>query len=115
MDSPGVRAEFDAAVAKVKAALPGSRAPSTLADGAFVSEDRRTAYALVSIPDKPGLEPGQAEATQAQAALAGVTVGGTPVELTGLDALRADSRHRRGRRYEREHPDRGPGRGPRAR
>ena len=32
---------------------------------------------------------GQAEARQAQAALAGVTVGGSPVEVTGLDALRA--------------------------
>jgi putative drug exporter of the RND superfamily len=88
IDSPGVRAEFDAAVATVREAVPGSRA---LADGAFVSEDRRTAFALVSIPEIPGLEPGQAEAKQARAALAGVTVGGAPVELTGLEALRADS------------------------
>ena len=34
---------------------------------------------------------GQEEARQAQAALAGVTVGGAPVEVTGLDALRASA------------------------
>ena len=34
---------------------------------------------------------GQEEARQAQAALAGVTVGGSPVEVTGLDALRASA------------------------
>ena len=87
-DSPGVRAQFDAAVDRVRAAVPGSRA---LADEAFVSKDRRTAYALVYIPEKPGLEPGQAEAKQAEAALAGATVAGAPVRVTGLDALRADS------------------------
>jgi RND superfamily putative drug exporter len=87
-DSPGVRTQFDAAVERVRAAVPGSRA---LADEAFVSEDRRTAYALVYIPEKPGLEPGQAEAKQAEAALAGATVAGAPVRVTGLDALRADS------------------------
>ncbi len=87
-DAPGVRAQFDAAVDRVRAAVPGSRA---LADEAFVSKDRRTAYALVYIPEKPGLEPGQAEAKQAEAALAGATVAGAPVRVTGLDALRADS------------------------
>ena len=60
-DAPGVRTQFDAAVDRVRAAVPGSRA---LADEAFVSKDRRTAYALVYIPEKPGLEPGQAEASR---------------------------------------------------
>ena len=91
VDSAGVTAELDAALAKVKAALPDARISSyaSTGDPAFVSEDRRTTYALVSIPLLPGLEPGQEESRRAQAALDGVTVGGSPVEVTGLDALRA--------------------------
>ena len=42
-------------------------------------------------PGKGGVDPGQEEARAAQAALAGVTVGGAPVEVTGLDALRASA------------------------
>ena len=86
VDSPGVAAELDAALAKVQAALPDARIAR---DPAFVSDDRRTTYALVSIPLVPGLEVGQEESRRAQAALDGVTVGGAPVEVTGLDALRA--------------------------
>jgi hypothetical protein len=55
----------------------------------FVSDDGRTTFALVYIPAKGGVDPGQEEARAAQAALDGVTVGGSPVEVTGLDALRA--------------------------
>jgi putative drug exporter of the RND superfamily len=91
VDSPGVTAQLDAALAKVSAELPDARIASygTTGDDAFVSEDRRTTFALVSIPLVPGLEPGQEESRRAQAALDGVTVGGAPVQVTGLDALRA--------------------------
>jgi RND superfamily putative drug exporter len=93
IDSPGVTADLDAALAKVHAALPDARIASYVSTGdpAFVSQDRRTTYALVYIPQPGGLEPGQQEARQAQAALDGVTVGGSPVEVTGLEALRAAS------------------------
>ena len=93
VDSPGVSAQLDAALAKVQVALPDARIASynSTSDPAFVSEDRRTTYALVYIPQLSGLEPGQAEAREAQAALDGVTVGGSPVEVTGLEALRAAS------------------------
>ena len=82
VDSPGVRAELDAAVARVQAALPGARLASyaSTGDRAFVSEDGRTTFALVYIPERPGLEPGQLEATRAQEAVDGVTVGGAPVQ-----------------------------------
>ena len=60
-------------------------------DRAFVSDDGRTTFALVYIPAKGGVDPGQVEARQAQAALSGVTVGGSAVEVTGLDALRASA------------------------
>jgi putative drug exporter of the RND superfamily len=91
VDSPGVAAELEAAVAKVQAAVPGSRAASYASthDRAFVSGDGRTTFALVYIPSKGGVDPGQAEARAAQHALAGVTVGGSAVKVTGLDALRA--------------------------
>jgi RND superfamily putative drug exporter len=91
VDSPGVTAQLAAALRKVEAALPKARTASYASthDRAFVSDDGRTTFALVSIPNRGGLDPGQAEARRAQAALAGVTVAGSPVAVTGLDALRA--------------------------
>ncbi|MET1017381.1 MAG: MMPL family transporter [Leifsonia flava] len=93
VDSPGVRAELDAALSKVEAALPESMSASfaSTGDRAFVSDDGRTTFALVYIPAKGGVDPGLEEARSAQAALDGVTVGGSPVEVTGLDALRASA------------------------
>lgn len=91
VDSPGVARQLQAALDKVRAALPHARLASYASthDRAFVSDDGRTTFALVSIPARGGVDPGQAEARAAQAALVGVTVGGAPVEVTGLDALRA--------------------------
>src|SRR5688500_6278386 len=93
VDSPGVSEQLDAALAKVEAALPGAMSASyaSTRDRAFVSEGGRTTFALVYIPAKGGVDPGQEEARAAQAAVAGVTVGGSPVEVTGLDALRASA------------------------
>jgi RND superfamily putative drug exporter len=93
VDSPGISEQLDAALARVEAALPESRIASyaSTRDRAFVSEDGRTTFALVSIPARGGVDQGQPEARQAQAALAGVSVGGAPVEVTGLDALRASA------------------------
>jgi len=93
VDSPGVTRELDAALARVEAALPEARSASYAStnDRAFVSDDGRTTFALVYIPAKGGVDPGLTEAKQAQAALSGVTVGGSPVEVTGLNALRASA------------------------
>ena len=93
VDSPGVRAQLDAALAKVEAALPEAMTASyaSTGDRAFVSDDGRTTFALVYIPAKGGVDPGQEEARAAQAALDGVKVGGSSVEVTGLDALRASA------------------------
>ncbi len=93
VDSPGVARQLGAAVAKVETALPAARTASyaSTRDRAFVSEDGRTTFALVYIPAKGGVNPGWAEAQAAQAALAGVTVGGAAVEVTGLDALRSSA------------------------
>ena len=93
VDSPGVRRQLNAALARVETALPHARTASyaSTGDRAFVSEDGRTTFALVYIPAKGGTVPGQAEARLAQGALAGVTVGGSSVNVTGLDALRAST------------------------
>jgi RND superfamily putative drug exporter len=95
VDSPGVAAQLEAALAKVRKAVPNARVASYASthDRAFVSDDGRTTFALVAIPARGGVNPGQAEARAAQAALAGVTVGGAPVRVTGLDALRAAAAH----------------------
>ena len=89
--SPGVRQELGRALARVKSALPGARIASfaSTGDRAFVSADGRTTFALVYIPARGGVDQGQPEARHAQAALAGVRVGGARVQVTGLDALRA--------------------------
>ena len=91
VDTPGVKRELDAALARVQKVLPDARIASygSTGDDAFVSADRRTTFALAYIPHRPGLEPGQAEARRAQDALAGVTVGGAAVDITGVEALRA--------------------------
>jgi RND superfamily putative drug exporter len=93
VDSPGVRKQLGAALAKVEVALPEARTASyaSTGDRAFVSEDGRTTFALVYIPARGGTVPGQEEARLAQGALSGVTVGGSAVDVTGLDALRASA------------------------
>jgi RND superfamily putative drug exporter len=93
VDSPGVRRELDAALARIEAALPEAITASygSTGDRAFVSDDGRTTFALVYIPAKGGVDPGQEEARAAQAAVDGLTVGGAPIEVTGLDALRASA------------------------
>ena len=91
VDSPGIKSELATALAHVKAALPNARIASyaSTGDHAFVSADGRTTFALVDIPARGGVDQGQPEARLAQKALAGVTVGGASVRVTGLDALRA--------------------------
>jgi RND superfamily putative drug exporter len=93
VDSPGIARELARAFAEVRAALPEARVASyaSTGDRAFVSQDGRTTFGLVYIPSRGGLEPGQQEALAAQAALAGVTVGGAAVNVTGLDALRGSA------------------------
>ena len=90
-----VRAELLGVEDKLRAALPGARIAGygSTGDTAFVSRDGRTAFAIAfprPDPNQPfGDNPRAARA--ARAALAGVTVGGAPVHLTGYDALNAQS------------------------
>jgi RND superfamily putative drug exporter len=91
VDSPDVRAELAAALQEIEAAVPDSRVASyaSTQDRTFVSQDGRTTFALVYIRGRGGIDPGQVEARAAQQAVEGMTVGGAPVQVTGLDALRA--------------------------
>jgi RND superfamily putative drug exporter len=92
---PGVRAELATIDTRLRRALPGARIASyaSTGDSAFVSRDRRTVFAVVyPRPDKNstfGENPGAEKA--ARAAIAGATVAGAPVHLTGFDALAQDS------------------------
>jgi putative drug exporter of the RND superfamily len=95
VDSPGVKAELAAVDARLRRALPRSRIASFASTGsrAFVSNDGRTTFAL-AYPRPParsdwGENPAAAKA--ATRALAGITVAGAPVRVTGFDALAADS------------------------
>jgi RND superfamily putative drug exporter len=95
VETPGVRrdlARIDATLAK---ALPGARIASyaSTGDRTFVSKDGRTVYALVyptgADPSDFGNNPDAAR--KASRALAGATVGGAPIHVTGFDALAQES------------------------
>lgn len=93
VDSPGVQAELERALASMSAAIPHTRVASyaSTGDRGFVSEDGRTTFALVYTPATGGIDPGLAEARTAQEAVADLQVGGAPVRVTGLNALRANA------------------------
>ena len=93
--SPGVREDLAQLDARLAKALPGARVASfaSTGDEAFVSDDGRTAFALIyPQPDRDSAfgENPRAERA-ARAAVADAEVGGRPVLLTGFDALMEDS------------------------
>ena len=95
IESPGVRSDLVKLDATLKEALPGARIasyPST-GDRAFVSRDGRTVYALVYPNGADANEFGEnpVAARKASRAVAGLTVGGAPIHVTGFDALAQDS------------------------
>jgi RND superfamily putative drug exporter len=90
IDSPGVEEEVGAAFAKVANAIPDVRYAdyATTGDRTFVSDDGRTAFAVIWYP--PGdvvFEPAKQATDQAEAAAEDTTVAGAPVLITGYDPL----------------------------
>jgi RND superfamily putative drug exporter len=89
--SPGVKADLTKLDGRLRAALPGARIASygSTGDRAFASKDGRTTFAMVwprpdagsTFGDNPNAE------KAARRAIAGQTVGGARVHLTGFDAL----------------------------
>ncbi len=95
VESHGVRQDLARVEGRLREALPGARIASyaSTGDDAFVSRDRRTTFAIVHPPPDPEATFGENAVAErrARAALADATVGGSPVRLTGLDALAAGS------------------------
>ena len=95
VDSPTVRADLEAVEAKLAEALPHSRIASyaSTGDDAFVSDDGRTTFAVVYPTPDPESAFGENPAAEkaASKALQDFEVAGSPVHLTGFDALLEDS------------------------
>jgi RND superfamily putative drug exporter len=95
VEDPTVQADLKQLDAELREALPGSRIAShaSTGDDAFVSDDGSVTYAIVYPAPDPdsvfGENPKAEEA--ASAVVAGATVAGEPVKLTGFDALYEDS------------------------
>jgi RND superfamily putative drug exporter len=95
VNSPGVTADLTALDTRIAKALPGARIASyaSTGDKTFVSNDGRTTFALVYPRPDPSSQFGDNPqgAKDAKAAIAGATIGGSPVHLTGFDALQNQS------------------------
>ena len=95
VDSPRVKADLASLGARLERALPHARTASyaSTGDRGFVSDDGRTTFAIVYPPPDPDSTFGENPRAEkaASAALAGITVAGAPVHLTGFDALSEDS------------------------
>jgi RND superfamily putative drug exporter len=93
--SPAVRSELRRVEARLEQALPGSRMAgyASTASPAFLSKDGRTTFIVAYPPPDPtqAFENNPNAAKRARAALAGMTVAGAPVHLTGFDALSVQS------------------------
>ncbi|MDX6605497.1 MAG: putative drug exporter of the superfamily [Solirubrobacterales bacterium] len=91
IDSPQVKSDLAKLDAELAHALPGARVASyaSTGDPAFVSADGHTTFAIVYPRPDPNSSFGDnpQAAKDAKAAVAGTTVGGAPVHVTGFDAL----------------------------
>jgi len=88
--SSQVTAGLDDIARRIRRAVPGVRVASyaSTGDRAFVSRDGRTTFMLAYTPPKPGSFGENPDALRAvRVALRGVTVAGSPVHLSGIEAL----------------------------
>ena len=88
VDSPEVREELDALFAEVQAAAPAARIASyaSTGDRAFVADDGQTTFAFIFTPIGAGFNEAP-EVAAIRTILAGSTVAGSPVHLTGYSEL----------------------------
>ena len=86
VESPGVREELAAIFARVAEARPEARTVSwaSTGDDAFISDNGQTTFGLVYLPSEGE---GVSGVDEVRTALAGATVAGEPVQLTGRPAL----------------------------
>jgi RND superfamily putative drug exporter len=95
VDSATVQRELRGIEARLQRSLPGARLAgyATTHSSAFLSSDRHTTFVIAYPPPytREAFENNPEAAKHASAALAGSTVAGAPVHLTGYDALAAQS------------------------
>jgi putative drug exporter of the RND superfamily len=95
VDSPQVKSDLTKLDAQLAKTLPGSRVASyaSTGDKAFVSDDGQTTFAIVYPRPDPNSSFGDnpQAADDVKNAVAGATVGGAPVHVTGFDALQQSS------------------------
>jgi len=92
--SSQVRLGLELVEAKLRQALPGVRVASyaDTGDRAFESADGRTTFVLAyPAPDNESFGNNTQAAKTARSALAGATVAGAPVQVTGVDALQSQT------------------------
>jgi putative drug exporter of the RND superfamily len=90
VSSPAVRAGLESVQRRLQRAIPGLRTASFASTGnrAFVSADGRTTFVFAfPPPDNESFGNNTRAAKTAQAALAGQTIAGAPVRVTGIYAL----------------------------
>jgi putative drug exporter of the RND superfamily len=91
IDSPQVKRDLAKVDQSVEKAIPGSRVASyaSTGDRAFVSDDGRTTFSIVYPKPDPNSSFGDNPhaADDVKHAVAGMTVAGAPVHVTGFDAL----------------------------
>ena len=90
VSSPSVRSGLVRIEARLRQAIPGTRTASFASTGsrAFVSDDGRTTFVLAyPPPDNESFANNTKAAKRAAAVLAGDTIAGAPVHVTGFDAL----------------------------
>lgn len=90
VDSSTVKHQIGEVAQRIQVAVPHTRTASLASTGdrAFVSGDGRTTYVLAYPPPKPGnFGQNPAAVKAAGAALRGMKVAGSPVQLTGTGAL----------------------------
>ena len=92
VDSPDARAQLAQIDTRIEKALPNGQARvasyASTGDDAFVSDDRRTTFAIVHWrSNTTGFESDTATQDKVKKAVEGVSVAGAPVQLTGYDML----------------------------
>ncbi len=95
VSSPSVRSGLVRIEARLRQAIPGTRTASFASTGsrAFVSDDGRTTFVLAyPPPDNESFANNTKAAKRAAAVLAGDTIAGAPVHVTGFDALQNQTR-----------------------
>jgi RND superfamily putative drug exporter len=95
VDSPATTRELRAVESRLQTTLPGTRLAgyASTRNPAFLSSDRHTTFVVAYPPPDTtqAFEDNPKAAEKASAALAGATVAGAPVRITGFDALSVQS------------------------